>query len=109
MNEDRPYWDMEMEPLLNTPEMEKIQFERLKKTLVRMKANAPFFTKMMEAPHLMHRQSPLKQRLQSLETRYRRKATNEKKKKLGFVHGFYVSALFNSNDHCIFNTLSRSP
>ena len=25
MNEDRPYWDMEIEPLLNTPEMEKIQ------------------------------------------------------------------------------------
>ena len=31
MNEDRPYWNMEIEPLLNTPEMEKIQLDKLKK------------------------------------------------------------------------------
>lgn len=44
----RPYWNMETEPLLHTPEMEKIQFEKLKKTLARMKANAPFYTRLFE-------------------------------------------------------------
>jgi len=39
---------METEPLLHTPEMEKIQFEKLKKTLARMKANAPFYTRLFE-------------------------------------------------------------
>jgi phenylacetate-CoA ligase len=46
MDQDRPYWDMEIEPLLNTPEMEKIQLDKLKTMLGRMKANAPFYTKM---------------------------------------------------------------
>ena len=46
MNQERPYWNMEMEPLLNTPEMETIQLEKLRKMLVRMKANAPFYSKM---------------------------------------------------------------
>ena len=31
--EDRPYWNMEMEPLLNTPEMRRIQLKRLKPQL----------------------------------------------------------------------------
>ncbi len=31
--EDRPYWNMEMEPLLNTPEMREIQQKRLKPQL----------------------------------------------------------------------------
>ena len=48
MDTTRPYWNMEMEPLLNTPEMEEIQFEKLKKMLARMKANAPFYSKMFE-------------------------------------------------------------
>lgn len=48
MNQDRPYWNMEMEPLLNTPDMEKIQLDRLKTMLERMKANAPFYTRMFE-------------------------------------------------------------
>ncbi len=48
MNNDRPYWNMEMEPLLNTPEMEKIQLEKLKKMLARLKANAPFYTRIIE-------------------------------------------------------------
>jgi phenylacetate-CoA ligase len=39
---------MEMEPLLNTPEMEKIQLEKLKKMLARLKANAPFYTRILE-------------------------------------------------------------
>jgi len=45
---ERPYWNMEIEPLLNTPEMAKIQIEKLKKMLVRMKAGAPFYARMFE-------------------------------------------------------------
>jgi phenylacetate-CoA ligase len=48
MQEERPYWNMEIEPFFNTPEMEKIQFEKLRKTLAGMKTSAPFYTKMME-------------------------------------------------------------
>ena len=48
MNSNRPYWNMDIEPLLNTPEMEKIQFVKLKKMLNRLKANAPFYAKMIE-------------------------------------------------------------
>ena len=48
MGNDRPYWNMEMEPLLNTPEMEKIQLQKLKKMLSRLKANAPFYTRILE-------------------------------------------------------------
>jgi phenylacetate-coenzyme A ligase PaaK-like adenylate-forming protein len=45
MNTDRPYWDMEIEPLFNTPDMEKIQLGKLKKILGRLNANAPFYTR----------------------------------------------------------------
>jgi phenylacetate-CoA ligase len=48
MDQNRPYWNMDIEPLLNTPEMEKIQFVKLKKMLNRLKANAPFYAKMIE-------------------------------------------------------------
>ena len=48
MSQDRPYWNMEMEPLLGTPEMEKIQLERLKTMLGRLKANAPFYARILE-------------------------------------------------------------
>jgi phenylacetate-CoA ligase len=46
--QERPYWNMEMEPLLNTPEMKKIQFDKLKKMLVKLKAKAPYYARMME-------------------------------------------------------------
>lgn len=46
MDQNRPYWNMEIEPLLNTPEMKKIQFDKLKTMLGRLKANAPFYTRM---------------------------------------------------------------
>ena len=45
---ERPYWNMEIEPLLNTPEMAEIQLAKLKKMLARMKAGAPFYTRMFE-------------------------------------------------------------
>ncbi len=48
MDQNRPYWNMDIEPFLNTPEMEKVQFEKLKKMLNRLKANAPFYAKMIE-------------------------------------------------------------
>ena len=47
MDQNRPYWNMEIEPLLNTPEMKKIQLDKLKKMLIRLKANAPFYTNMI--------------------------------------------------------------
>ena len=49
---ERPYWDMEIEPLLNTEAMKRIQEEKLKKMLVRLKANAPFYARMMETAGL---------------------------------------------------------
>ena len=52
MGKDRPYWNMKIEPLLNTPEMEKIQFKKLKKMLARMKANAPFYTRLFDQTRL---------------------------------------------------------
>ena len=48
MSQERPYWNMEMEPLLNSPEMEKIQLKRLKTMLARLKANAPFYTRILD-------------------------------------------------------------
>ncbi|OPY75787.1 MAG: Phenylacetate-coenzyme A ligase [Syntrophorhabdus sp. PtaU1.Bin058] len=51
-HEERPYWNMEMEPILNTPEMSKIQFARLRKMLVRLKDKAPYYARMMEKNRL---------------------------------------------------------
>jgi len=47
MDPERPYWNMEIEPLLNTPEMKKIQLNKLKTMLARLKASAPFYTQML--------------------------------------------------------------
>ena len=52
MTQDRPYWNMEIEPLLNTPEIKKLQLKKLKKMLIRLKANAPFYARMIEASKL---------------------------------------------------------
>lgn len=49
MSQDRPYWDMKNEPLLNTPEMKVIQYKKLKIMFKRMYANAPFFRKRFDA------------------------------------------------------------
>ncbi|MFC2027777.1 phenylacetate--CoA ligase family protein [Chloroflexota bacterium] len=49
---DRPYWNMVTEPLLNSPEMEKIQLEKLKKMLARLRANAPFYADMIQRSKL---------------------------------------------------------
>jgi len=39
---------MKMEPLFQTPEIEKIQLKKLKKMLARMKATAPFYKRLFE-------------------------------------------------------------
>jgi phenylacetate-CoA ligase len=39
---------MEIEPLLNTPEIKPLQLERLKTMLGRLKANAPFYARMID-------------------------------------------------------------
>jgi len=48
MIEDRLYWNMDVEPFLNTPEMRKLQLEKLKVMLKRLYANAPFHRKRMD-------------------------------------------------------------
>ncbi len=45
MQEERPYWNMEMETILNTPEMREIQLAKLKVFLRRLYDNAPFYTR----------------------------------------------------------------
>ncbi len=50
--QERPYWNMQMEPMLNNPGMGKIQFEKLKKMLMKLKATAPYYTRMMERNNL---------------------------------------------------------
>jgi len=48
MDSDRPYWNMEIETKLNTPEMRELQLAKLKKLLVRLNDNAPFYKKQFE-------------------------------------------------------------
>ena len=43
---------MEMEPLLNTPQMNQIQFEKLKRQLSKLKARAPYYARMMKKNRL---------------------------------------------------------
>lgn len=52
MTEERPYWNMEIEPLLNTPAIRPIQLDRLKTMLKRLQANAPFYADMIAASGL---------------------------------------------------------
>lgn len=54
MTEERPYWNMEIEPLLNTPEMKELQLKKLRKMLARIHANAPFYRGMMGEAGLDH-------------------------------------------------------
>ena len=49
MSTERPYWNMEIEPLLNTLRMKEIQLEKLKIMLARLQANAPFYARMIAA------------------------------------------------------------
>ncbi|MBI5446577.1 MAG: AMP-binding protein [Deltaproteobacteria bacterium] len=46
--QDRPYWNMEIEPLLNTEEMRRLQLQKLRRMLGRLKAKAPFYASMLD-------------------------------------------------------------
>jgi phenylacetate-CoA ligase len=48
MSTDRPYWNMSIEPFLNTAEMKKLQLEKLKIMLRRLYVNAPFYKKRID-------------------------------------------------------------
>jgi phenylacetate-CoA ligase len=50
--QERPYWNMKIEPMLNTPVIKKLQLKKLRKMLSRLKANAPFYARMIEASGL---------------------------------------------------------
>ncbi len=43
LDKDRPYWNMEIETKLDTPEMKEFQLSRLKAVLRRLYDNAPFY------------------------------------------------------------------
>ncbi len=49
MDNDRPYWNMEVETKLNTPEMRELQMAKIKKLLRRLHDNAPFYQKQFDA------------------------------------------------------------
>jgi phenylacetate-CoA ligase len=48
MPEDRLYWNMQIEPFLNTPQMKDLQLEKLKIMLRRHHTHAPFHKKRLE-------------------------------------------------------------
>jgi phenylacetate-CoA ligase len=49
MSEDRPYWNMEIEPILNTPAMQVLQWEKLQHTLRFAYEEVPFDRERMDA------------------------------------------------------------
>ena len=55
LNNDRPYWNMEIEPKLNTPEMKDFQLSRLKAVLRRLYDNAPFYKRQFDELGLFRR------------------------------------------------------
>jgi phenylacetate-CoA ligase len=48
VEENRLYWNMQVEPFLNTPEMKILQLEKLKIMLKRLYVNAPFHRKRID-------------------------------------------------------------
>ena len=44
----RPYWNMEIEPKLNTPEMKEIQEHKLKKRIKFLREGAPYYTELFK-------------------------------------------------------------
>ena len=48
MSQDRPYWNMEIEPKLNTPEMRELQELKLKKRIKLLRQRAPYYTKLFK-------------------------------------------------------------
>ena len=48
MSQDRPYWNMEIEPKLNTPEMRELQEIKLKRRIKLLRQRAPYYTKLFK-------------------------------------------------------------
>ncbi|MDD1776441.1 MAG: hypothetical protein LUP94_03700, partial [Candidatus Methanomethylicus sp.] len=48
MEQGRRYWNMEMESILNTPQMKEIQLEKMKKLVKRLYENKPFWKERMD-------------------------------------------------------------
>jgi phenylacetate-CoA ligase len=46
VSQDRPYWNMEIEPKLNTPEMRELQELKLTKRIKLLRQRAPYYTKL---------------------------------------------------------------
>ena len=53
MDEQRPYWNMDIEPKFNTPEMKKIQDEKLVKRIQLLREKSSYFSKLFKA-HGVH-------------------------------------------------------
>ncbi|GAG37742.1 unnamed protein product, partial [marine sediment metagenome] len=53
MDENRPYWNMEIEPKFNTPEMKKIQDQKLIKRVKLLRERAPYFSRLFKT-HGVH-------------------------------------------------------
>ena len=50
---DRPYWNMEIEPKLNTPEMLQLQEHKLKRQIKLLRGKAPYYRKLFKT-HGVH-------------------------------------------------------
>lgn len=48
MKDNRPYWNMEIEPKLNTPEMQRLQETKLRGKLRALQERAPYYTKLFK-------------------------------------------------------------
>ena len=48
IDDDRPYWNMSIEPKLNTPEMREIQEYKLKKQIKRLREGAPYYSQLFK-------------------------------------------------------------
>ncbi len=48
MHQQRPYWNMEMETLYGTPQMQKIQLDRVRDQLIRLKAKGGYYARMLK-------------------------------------------------------------
>jgi phenylacetate-CoA ligase len=49
MDDARPYWNMEAEPLLGTERMRALQMERLRTRIVALREHAPYYRRRMDA------------------------------------------------------------
>ena len=67
MDEDRPYWNMEIEPKFNTPEMKKIQDQKLRKRIKLLRERAPYFTRLFKANGIQLPRDARQQVLEGIE------------------------------------------